>query len=405
MSGLKIPTAMCRVSALVLALIASSLTVTIPAQETTLPVNAEEAIGRATVRMAVTYAVGWQYSGNVWKKGVGEPAEVGQSGTPDLTSGVRAVCLGQESIDGADYYVFFCLRSFVDPFYPSPVIQKSDFDIYGPDGSRMSPPAKVDLSPQASEKLTMNWLSDSIRYGRIEFTSYAHLGAGKFKVVSKTPVTVFHDPGEVKVVNGEWLRHPKESYNGGVYPVPNIEFGVSEHFAMQEDAKQGRVAGLRFYEDHDAILIYVPKAAYLQNEHAEIPFHLGLNHPTVAVDLALRRPDQLFGFPFVLMGQETLEQIRDYLPPEYEGAGYVKAFNLLCLAMDPRTLSMLEGVDAALDALLPDPSKIASWNELRLYYATLNGSQLGEMGAKLLNEMLSPGREKGGTLIERLFPR
>ncbi len=383
-----------RLRALLPAIIASLLTMPLCAQESDPSGSPEDAIREATVRMAVTYAVGWQYSGNIWTKGKGEPAEIGQPGTPDLTSGVRAVCLGKETIDGGDFYVFYCLRSFVDPFYPSPVIQKADYIVYGPDGSPLPPPGQAKLSPEAPDgpkTLSENWLSGSIRYGRIEFTRYENLGAGQFKVISKSPVTVFHDPGEVKVVNGEWFRHPKESFNGGTYPVPNEEFGVSEHFAMQADAKEGRVAGLRFYEDHDAVLVYVPKAAFQQNEQSVPPHHLGLEHPTLAVDLALRRPDQLFGFPYVLMGQETLEQIRAYTPPEYAGNGFGKAFNLVGLAMNPQTFAILKRVDAALNVVLPDPSKVASWNDLRLYYKTIPGDQLGQMGIKLFNEMLAPG--------------
>ena len=384
-----------RVRTLVLALVTQWFSVLSHAEPIPQAIAPEEVIREATVRMAVTYAIGWQYSGNVWKNGIGESAEVGQLGTSDVTRGVRAVCLGKETIDGSDFYVFFCLRSFVDPVYPSPVIQGSDFEVFGPDGN-LFPKTKVEtmakgLAPEASDQLGVNWLTDVVRYGRIEFTGYENLGGGQFKVISKLPVTVFHDPGDVKVVNGKWFGHPEDTYNGGVYQMPNETFGVSEHFAMQRDAKEGRVAGLRFYEDHDAVLVYVPQAAYTGHEQMELPHHLGLTHPTLAVDLALRRPDQLFGFKYVLMGQETLNRIRDYQPTKYAGGGFGKAVNLLGLAMDGRTFGVLKVIDSALDGALPDPSKFDTWQELHLYYTTMNGADLGRIGGKVVSEMLGSG--------------
>jgi hypothetical protein len=351
------------------------------------PAITDQMIREATVRMSVVYALGWQYSGNTWNKGKPEPGEIGGRGTPDMEAGVRAVCLGRETIDGSDYFVFFALRSFVDPFYPSPIIQGWSTSPLAPDGTVLPPPSSEGLSPEHSDTIATNWLTGTVRYGRIDFTWYEDIGGGQFKVRAKLPSTVFHDQEEVKVVQGEWFGHPQEKHLGGTYSVPQENFRVKDHFDMQKDGLEGRAAGLRFYENHDAVLIYVPKKTF---EHAKQPDppHLGLTHPTIAVDVALRRPEHLFGFKFVLLGQETLDQIQRYRPPNFELSGFEKAAGFVGMAMDPATLGMLKRVDAVLAVALPDPSRFSKWTDLRVYYKTLTGRDLAMHGIQLISQLL-----------------
>jgi hypothetical protein len=351
------------------------------------PAVPEQLIREATVRMSVTYAVGWQYSGNTWTKGQSEPGAVGDRGTPDMEAGVRAICLGKETIDGAEFFVFFALRSFVDPLSPSPVIQGWPTRPLGVAGTQLPLPSREGLSPEKSDTLGTNWLTGTIRYGRIDFTWYEDLGGGQFKIHSKLPATVFHDKDEVRVVKGEWFGHPEEKHLGGTYDVPQVNFRVKDHFAMQTDALEGRAAGLRFYENHDAVLIYVPKKAFADAEQTDPP-HLGLRQPTLAVDVALRRTEHLFGFKFVLLGQETLDQIERYRPSDYRLSGFEKAAGFIGLAMSPATLGMLKRVDSVLAAVVPDPGAISKWTDLRLYYKTLSGEELGKTGIALISELL-----------------
>ena len=347
----------------------------------------DQRIKEATVKLAATYVIGRQYSGNTWHKGQAENGGIGELGTPD-DKGVRAVCLGKEMIDGDEYFVFFALRSFVDPFYPSPVIQGVGIEPLDSEGGRIPIPADLSQSTEKSETLDVNWLTPFLRYGRIDFTWYESSGGTPVnKITSKLSVTAFSDPGDIKVVEGPFFGPPSEDYGGGKYPRPQVDFSVKDHFEMQKAVAEGRSAGLRFYEDHDATLIYVPRATFTHQKQPE-PQHLGLQHPTIAVDLALHRTEELFGFKFILLGQETLDQIRLYHPEDYELSGMEKAIGILGMAMSPATLNMLQRVDAVLASTLPDPAVISKWTDLRVYYKTLSGQDLGKMGIALVSELL-----------------
>lgn len=49
---------------------------------------------------------------------------------------------------------------------------------------------------------------------------------------------------------------------------------------------------------------------------------------------------------------------------------------------------MLQRVDAVLASTLPDPAVISKWTDLRVYYKTLSGKDLGKMGITLVSELL-----------------
>jgi len=350
----------------------------------------EALIKKATAGMAATYAVGWQYSGNDWQKGESERAEVGQEASSEPKDDVRAVCLGKENVGGRDYFVFFALRSFVDPFYPSPVIQGLQ-DIHPLD--RGGNPIRLEdfktLTERNSGDESKRGISELIRYGRIDFVWYESLGGGpRNPVEAKVTVTVFHDPDEVRVIKGNRFWHPKEEYEGGIYPRPHTHFSVEDHFQMRDASRSGVDGRVRFYDDHDAVLVYVPEQVFL-DQGQRLPPSLGLEHPTLAVDVLLRRPVDLFGFEFVLVGQKTLDEIRAYRPHDFRLTGYEKMAGIVGLAMSPNVLSMFKTVDSILDAALPDPRRIPDWAALMNFYLTLDNADLADIGLQLVRQRTS----------------
>ena len=340
--------------------------------------QARESIRRATVSLSVEHVLGWAYEGNTWVRGAQETAAVGEEGFPDKDN-VRAVCLGREK----GYYVFFTLRSFVDPFYPNPSIQGVAEPPLGPDGrpARMPPGPIGDSDAIRDARL--------IRYGKMQFVRYEDLGGGKFRVASKADVVTLFDamPDGPVSLKARTITSPfgapEEVHGGGKYSRPHEDISVEEHFRRIELGQAG--GGLfRFVGSHDVTLIYVPESALGAGGAKDIPT-LGIEQPSLAVDLCLQRSRALFGFDFLLMGQETLDKVQRYRPPAGgQFPGFEKLAGILGLALEPQTLLMLKAVDTTLAKVLPDPGNVKTIRDVWRCWLTVNPQTLAEIGTELL---------------------
>lgn len=336
----------------------------------------EGQIRKATVSLSVEHVLGWAYEKNVWSRGTPEVAPVGQEGSPDRNN-VRAVCLGKEQ----GYYVFFTLRSFIDPFYPNPAIQGVTDPPLGPDG--------------VAVKLGGAQISDSdamrdarlVRYGTMRFARYEDMGGGKFRVAAKAEAVTIYDamPEGPVTLNRGMLGFggaPEETHGGGKFSRPHESISVEEHFRRLELGQAGG-ALFRFVGKHDVALIYVPEAAFDGKDSAPVPT-LGIDRPSVAVDLCLQQSRSLFGFDFLLMGQETLDRIQGYRPPRGgEFPGFERLGGILGLAMDPQTLMMIKAVDSALVRVLPRPEAVKNIRDLWSFWNTIRPDDLGKIAKDL----------------------
>lgn len=335
-------------------------------------------IRKATASLCVEHVLGWAYSDNLWTRGARESAAVGEEAFPDKGN-VRAVCLGKEG----GHYVFFTLRSFLDPFYPNPAIQGLPSFPVGPDGD------PVEMGPAEIEDSEAVRDAHLIRYGKMRFAWYEDLGGGKFRVANKVDSVTLYDAMEEGPVslNQPWLGMggaPEEKFRGGKYRRPHEQVSVEEHFRMRElGLSQG--AAFRFIGTHDVAMIYVPEGAFAGGG-APPPPSLGIEQPSLAVDLYLRHSRSLFGFDFVLMGQETLDKVRRYRPPDAgDGAGgFEKLGCILGLALDPQTLMMIKAVDTALDEVLPPPEAVEDIRALWAYWKTIRPDVLVRIGRELV---------------------
>ena len=83
-----------------------------------------------------------------------------------------------------------------------------------------------------------------------------------------------------------------------------------------------------------------------------------MNNPTLSVKLMLEHNKELFGFKYVLIGQETLDLIKSYtLKDDPKLSGFHKIIKIVGLALDIDTLFMLKTIDSALDTVgagIPD---------------------------------------------------
>jgi hypothetical protein len=84
--------------------------------------------------------------------------------------------------------------------------------------------------------------------------------------------------------------------------------------------------------------------------------NLEIENPTLTVRMALEQNVKLFGFRFILIGQETLDLIRQYAPQKnaQEYKGFMKFISVTGLALGPETFFMLDKLDEQLDLILPD---------------------------------------------------
>lgn len=319
-------------------------------------------IKQSTAALFTEQVLGWQYyntQSQRWTKGVDEKGVVGDSATVGNRS-VRGVALGIE----ANHVVFLTLRSFVDPLYPNPDIQGMKTSIVDEKGSL------VDPSLDDSDR------SKFVRYSRIKLMWYEDLGGGKSKIQRLVEGATEWDKAPPKN-NGLafYQREQKEDYKGGTYKRPHEDISVAQHFRFQ-DMGTNKLS-IRFFDSHDIALVYVPTNLF-ETQTGGLPPTLGLKSPTIAADLALRKSENLFGFKFNLIGQETLDSIRVYRPtkssPEYPG--FAKFLNLAGLALDPSTFRMLVAVDKALDQVLPETHELKSVQELWAFWKTIDKDKL-----------------------------
>lgn len=342
----------------------------------------EERIRKATVSLSVEHVLGWAYEGNIWRRGKAEAAAIGAEGFPDRGN-VRAVCLGREG----GYLVFFTLRSFVDPFYPNPSIQGVAEPPVDPEGRPVNPAGK-----EIGDSLAMRD-ARLIRYGEMQLGRYEDVGGGKFRVAGKAEVVTVFDPEAP--MTSKWFT-PEETYRGGKFKRPHKDVSVEEHFRRKESGESG-AALFRFVGKHDVALIYVPETAFGEGAEARIST-LDIAQPSAAVDLCLQQSRSLFGFDFLLMGQETLDTISGYRPPKKGGEfpGFEKLAGILGLAMDPQTLAMIKAVDTALNRVIPPPKTIGDIRQVWIFWKTIRPDVLAKIGgdmAQVLQNRLAGSRD------------
>jgi hypothetical protein len=303
----------------------------------------------ATWSMNIRLVLGYQYrsNSNYWEKGVFEEKRKEEVANPGNGT-VRAVCLGQEN----NKVVFFTLRSFVDPFYPNRFVQ-----------GMLKLPLKKDRIPYTLEEgeKAVSFL-DAVRYGYVNFFKYKDVGGGVLQVQEKLDwIILKHDPESPKNYGFDLSLlefKAKETFQGGVFDKPHESISVERHFWMQKLSKSTGKTEIRTFEDHDVVLIYVP-SEYFKVWGLTPPIGLGLTHPSFAVDLFLNRQNELFGFKFVLFGQETLDAIRNYKPQVNDDpGGFDRLIRLIGYAMGPTTLLTLEQIDKLLKEALPSDGKI-----------------------------------------------
>ncbi len=295
----------------------------------------------ATYNLYVWQVLGFRYKEEespVWRKGEDEGTAVG--GTmmrKEGTKKVRAVCLGVEN----GYAVLMTLRSFVDPTFPNPFIQ----------GVRSQPKDK-DGKPVWEKDGNANGI---VRYGRITIASYQDLGGGELRVVSSAS-GVTHADTDTPRTYGGWVTvsnpKTKEPIDGVTYQVPHQQVTAKEHNRLKDEYNKNPVS-IKGFKDHDIVFLYVPVALFNDKK----PRSLEIKNPTAAGMLMFDHNQELFGFKFSLMGEETLTLIRGYEPPsakQGEWVGIPKVINIVGLALSPETLRVLKCIDGALDAYVPD---------------------------------------------------
>ncbi len=295
----------------------------------------KEKIGKATWMMYAWKVLGWQYDSPYWTKGSEEKGEVGQRRQSDPSNNVRAICLGLEG----DHYVFFTLRAFVDPAFPNLLIQ----EVKGI-------PLDRDQKPFSEKEIKTE---SYIRYGEISLVQYEDVGS-LHKIVNNVSVVTHCDQENPKAYG----RYPGSSYLPGYrevidnvsYEIPHGKVSAKKHLELQKKPK----ITIQFIGEHDVALLYVPKNLF---KDASIDT-LGVNNPTLSVKLMLEHNKELFGFKYVLIGQETLDLIKSYtLKEDTRLSGFHKIIKIAGLALGIETFYMLKTIDSALgavDAGIPD---------------------------------------------------
>ena len=296
----------------------------------------EEQIKNATWMMYSWKVLGWQYDSPYWKKGNEEKGNIGQARTAGPASKVRAVCLGLEE----DYYVFFTLRSFIDPTFPNLFIQGIN-DI----------PRKKDKTLFTDKDVK----SESyIRYGGISLVRYVDVGA-LHKIGNKIFGVTHYEQENPKSygrsIGSRYLGDYYETIDNVKYEIPHKHVSAKQHLELQKKPK----VIIKVFDEHDVALIYVPKHLFKSIDVDA----LGMKNPTLSVILMLDHNKELFGFKYVLIGQETLDLIKGYVPGKTDEknsgfSGFQKIIKIAGLALGPETLHILHTVDSALDTKIPD---------------------------------------------------
>ena len=307
-------------------------------------------IKQATCAFFTEQILGWRFSkeeSQQWTKGFEENGQLGSRATVGDRR-IRAVALGTES----DYVVFMTLRSFIDPIYPNPAI-------LGVNGSLTDQEKnEINFSDGGTDR------SKYVRYGRIRLVWYEDLGGGASKINRVINAVTEFDKNAPKRYDDlpswkVWQSPEEEEFNSGKYKRPHEAISVADHVHLQQLGTNK--AELRFFENHDIVLIYLPKKLF-ETQKQTLPPTLGLQCPTVSTDLALRKSEKLFGFKFNLIGEETLGSIRSYRPandsPKYPGLE--KLVDIAGLALAPSTFQMLKYVDKAVNTILPNTRQLTS---------------------------------------------
>lgn len=357
----------------------------------------EADVTAASYSMAVRQVIGYAYDAPERHCGKWEEGQKGnrrqkpqpQKNEPEI----RAVALGEE--DG--YYVFFTLRSFLDPFYPSPIIQNMPTSVINSAGQEEDIDYKKNTAAYNKEVINNNSGKIEnhpyIRYSELQLTWYKDNGGGVQEIIQKWELVSAFDHAEPKD-HTSWFT-AKEPYRSGIYVRPHKSISVEKHFELQAVGGQDNrdkpsnalKAYIKYYDDHDIALLYVKLPA----DQAPIPT-LGLKNPTLACDLSLKRSEQLFGFKFNLIGKETFQLIQDHRCPEQPSSTRSSGFLMLAgLAMEPSTFTILLTVDKAIAiALGPVPNRTLAgvWD----FYSTIDNKKMAliatEVGKVLLGTVV-----------------
>jgi len=297
----------------------------------------ESRIKSSTWSIYVWKVVGWQYDSPYWEKGSKETREIDEIGQTQRDKTIRAVCLGKEG----DFFVFFTLRAFVDPAFPNLFVQAVDEKLLDSAGKPFSQVAV------ASESY--------IRYGGIELVSYDDQGGGIFKIKNKVNGITHFDANDPTSYGRGYIDKYKPGSGfyqkiGNVqYEIPHKRISAEQHIEMQKTPK----ISVKYVGEHDVALVYVPVALFVNGIPTDT---LELNNPTLSARLMLEHNRELFGFKFVLIGQETIDLIKNYAPSDKGQVylpGFQKLFMVAGLALGPETLDILKKVDSTLDQIIP----------------------------------------------------
>ena len=318
----------------------------------------QKTIVDATWSLYAWQVIGSQYDAPYWTKGTDEKAKVGAKGQTDRDKSVRAICLGQEG----NYYVFFTLRSFVDATFPNLFVQGVKEVPLGEDGNPLKEDALISQPP--------------VRYGGLCLTFYEDQGGGIIRVANKVSGITHADSRTPKYFGRKGLKTylpHSETIESVKYETPHEKISAKEHLRLQKEPN----ITIRFIEEHDIAILYVPVSIF---EGKQIST-LGIKNPTLSVKLMLEHNKELFGFKFILIGQETLDLIKKYTPPENVNlGGFQKLAMIAGLALDPETLNMIHIVDELLKEIIPDNLKTLS--EVK----TIPWQEAGQLALKIVND-------------------
>jgi hypothetical protein len=186
-----------------------------------------------------------------------------------------------------------------------------------------------------------------IRYGAIDLVSYEDVGGGTHKIKNKLHFATHCESGNPKCYSAIKLLK-RDEIDNVKYERPHKKLSAQEHISLQSRTK----IEVKIVSEHDVALLYVPDSLVDEKNITT----LGMENPTLAVRLVLENNKDLFGFKFILIGQETLDLIKKYAPEKgiHDFKGFQKLFNVAGLALSPETLALLKKVDTALYKAIPD---------------------------------------------------
>ena len=294
----------------------------------------EKTIIDATWSLYVEQVLGFQYNSPFWTNGTKETGEVGQKGQPNREKNVRAICLGREG----DFYVFFTLRSFVDPTFPNLSMQGIKETPLDENGKPFAGDTEDDQS--------------FVRYGRMSLVFYDDQGGGQLRVATKLCGITHADNrnpkcfGRNKVDSWNPLSEKYETIDDVKYEIPHEHISARKHLEFQKMPK----ISINYIREHDIAMLYVPILMFNDRQVGT----LGIENPTLSVKLMLEHNKDLFGFKFILIGQETLDMMKVYNPENISFTGFQKLIKIAGLALDIDTLKMLKAVDKTLDDVIPE---------------------------------------------------